>query len=42
MAISNCSLSPTSENPPTLRCGRSDFQFGAYLQKLSANPRNYS
>jgi hypothetical protein len=31
MAISNCLFSPTSENPPTPRRGRSDFQFGVYL-----------
>ena len=33
MAISNCSFSPTSENP----CG---FPTWCVLAKLSANPRN--
>jgi hypothetical protein len=47
MAISNCLFSPTSENPPTPRRGRSDFKFGVYLPaagrlaKLSANPPAY-
>jgi len=30
-------FSPTSENPPTPRRGRSDFQFGVYLQSLTLN-----
>jgi len=35
MAISNCWLSPTSENPH-------GFSAWCVLAKLSANPRNYS
>jgi hypothetical protein len=35
MAISNCSFSPTSENP----CG---FSVWCVLAKLTAKPRNYS
>ena len=35
MAISNCLLSPTSENPR-------GFSIWCVLVKLSANPHNYS
>ena len=35
MAISNCSLSPTPENPR-------GFSVWCVLAKLSAKPRNYS